>query len=266
MTLSVGFQGEPGAFSEEAALALLGNRISTHGYRTFADLVSAVDARDVHYGLLPCENTIFGQIAEAYDLLGLYAGVKVVDETTHLVRQCLIGLPGATLNQLDRVASHPVALEQCRHFLATHPQLRITAMEDTAGAVRTIMESADARAGAIGAALAAQRYGAIVLQHAIQDDEDNMTRFFVIASADAKPRRALGRACLALTLPNSPGSLYAALTPIAQAGLNLRALLARPSRQRPFEYRFYLEIDAGENELVDITAALAPQARVLGRY
>jgi prephenate dehydratase len=262
----VGFQGEPGAFSEEAAIALLGNRIHTRGYRTFEDLVAAVDSGELRYGLLPCENTIFGQIAEAYDLLGRYPGVKIVDENTHLVRQCLIGLPGAALNKLERVASHPVALEQCRRFLATHPQLRINAMEDTAGAVRAIVESADLRSAAIGPALAAERYGAVVLQHAIQDDEDNTTRFFLIAPAEATPRRALGRACLALTLPNSHGSLYAALAPIANAGLNLRALLARPNREHPFEYRFYLEIDASEDELEKITATLGPQARVLGRY
>jgi len=266
MTVSVGYQGEPGAFSEEAAIALLGTRIHTRGYRTFEDLVVAADSGELHYGLLPCENTIFGQIAEAYDLLGRYPRVTIVDETTHLVRQCLIGLPGATLSKLERVASHPVALEQCRHFLTTHPQLRITATEDTAGAVRAITESADPRAAAIGPALAAERYGAIVLQNAIQDDADNTTRFFLIAPTETKPRRALGRACLALTLQNSPGSLYRALTPIANAGLNLRALLARPNREHPFEYRFYLEIDAHAGELETITAALGPQARVLGRY
>lgn len=264
--MTVGYQGEPGAFSEEAAIALLGESIHTRGYRTFEDLVNAVDAREVRYGLLPCENSIVGQIAEAYDLLGRHTGVSIVDETTHHVQQCLIGMLGAEANELERVASHPVALDQCRRFLAAHPRLKVDIVEDTAGAVRSVLETANLRAAAIGSALAAERYGATVLGRGIQDDADNTTRFFLISGANDEPSRDPRRACVALTLPNEPGSLHRALSPIAEAGLNLRALLARPNRERPFQYRFYLEIDATNTELQKVTDALGTQARILGRY
>lgn len=260
-----GFQGEPGAFSEEAAQRLLGE-VDTRGYRTFEALVAAVDSGEVTHGLLPCENTIAGPIARAYDLLSEYDSLTIVDETTHRIEQCLIGTVGATIEGLDRVASHAVAIEQCRRFFARHPHVRIDVADDTAGSVRQIVENGDPHAGAIGPALAAERYGGIVLQHRVQDDADNLTRFFLISTRPV-PRRALGRACIAVTLPHQPGGLYDALGVIAAHGINLRSLVARPSRKRPFEYVFYLEIDAPQDvDVPALAASVDHNARILGRY
>jgi prephenate dehydratase len=254
-----GFQGEPGAFSEEAALALLGD-VQTRGYRTFEDLVDAVDAGEVDYGFLPCENTITGPIARSYDLLFEHPRIKIVDETTHRIEQCAIGVPGARLDMLGQLCSHPVALEQCRSFFAQHPAIAAVAADDTAGSVRAIMERADTRAGAIGGALAAARYGAVILQRSIQDDKNNFTRFFVISSTSG-PRRDLGRMCLALQLPHEPGSLHKALGRFAEQNINLRALVARPRRGEPFQYTFYVELDAGVE--ADVTG---PHVFLLGAY
>jgi prephenate dehydratase len=253
------FQGEAGAFSEEAALALLGD-VQTRGYRTFEDLVAAVDAGEVTYGFLPCENTITGSIARSYDLLFEHPRIKIVDETTRRIEQCAIGVPGARLDMLDRLFSHPVALEQCRRFFVQHAAIAAVAADDTAGAVRAIMEAGDARAGAIGGALAAQRYGAVILQRSIQDHDNNFTRFFVISSTMG-PRRDLGRICLALHLPHEPGSLHKALGRFAKQNINLRALVARPRRGEPFEYTFYVELDAAAE--ADLTG---PNIFVLGAY
>lgn len=260
-----GFQGESGAFSEEAALALLGP-VQTRGYRTFDELVRAVDTKEVALGILPCENTIAGPIARAYDLLSEFTNVGIVDETTHRVEQCLIGMREASIERLERVASHPVALEQCRSFLQRHPRVRIDVAEDTAGSVRRVLENGNPRSAAIGPALAAKRYGGLVLEAGIQDDANNFTRFFLI-SAHKEPRRTLGRACLALSLAHEPGSLHDALGIIAKRGLNLRSLVARPNRRRAFEYVFYLEIDAPAELDVELVAKeLGSGTRILAHY
>jgi prephenate dehydratase len=279
--MKVGFQGESGAFSEEAALALFGAGIETRGYADFDALVAAVDAGEVDRGLLPCENSIYGSIARAYDLLYAHERVTIVDETRLNVEQCLIGVPGAGAEGIERVLSHPVALEQCRAFLAQRPGVRAEAAEDTAGAVRTIVAHGDVRVAAIGPALAAERYGGTVLARAIQDEDENVTRFFAIAAAGAPAATALaeatngtgappsghGRACLAFALPHAAGSLHLALGKIADAGLNLRSLVARPRPKRPFEYVFYVELDCPPAfDAPALARQISDQSRVLGRY
>lgn len=266
MHMVIGFQGEPGAFSEEAALALLG-QVETRGYPAFDDLLAAVAAAHVSHGLLPCENSIAGAITRAYDLLAEYPSVRIAGETVLRVEQCLIGLPDADVERLESVHSHPVALEQCRRFLAAHPHLHPQAAADTAGSVREIVERGDVRAAAIGPALAAERYGARVLARGIQDDAANFTRFFLV-TADAGTAQTTGtRACIAARLPHEPGSLHRALGALASRGLNLRSLVARPNRTTPFEYVFYFEV--ASNDLIDAPAAateVASTARVLGVY
>lgn len=228
--------------------------------------MAAVDARDVEFGLLPCENTIYGPIARAYDLLLQYDGVAIVDETSHAIVQNLIGAPGATLEVVERILSHPVALEQCGAFLKARPHIKIEPVADTAGAVRGIVEGGDRRAAAIGSRLAAEIYGGVVLAPGVQDDRENVTRFLVIAR-DGKPRRHLGRMCVAFSLPHEPGSLYRALGAFAQRGLNLRSLVARPKERAAFEYRFVVELDwppALEPEAFQLPGSL--DVRVLGKY
>jgi prephenate dehydratase len=264
--LTVAFQGEAGAFSDEAARTLFGDAITTRGFTSFEALVEAVASGDAGYGLLPCENTIHGSIARAYDLLYEHERVRIVDETTHRIEQTLIGTVGATIGAIESIASHPVALEQCRAFLTEHPAVRVEVHDDTAGAVRAIAERGDPRLAAIGPALAAARYGGTILARGIQDEPDNYTRFFVI-SIDATPRRYLGRLVLAFVVPHEPGSLCRALGLIADRGLNLRSLVPRPRRKRPFEYAFFAELDfPRSSDAAELTAAISPETRVLGRY
>jgi prephenate dehydratase len=262
---SVGFQGEAGAFSEEAALVLFGE-VTCVGYPTFDALVDAVDRGEVELGLLPCENAIYGSIARSYDLLAEHENVRIVDETVHTIAQMLVGTPGSRLDAIERVESHPVALEQCRVFLQNHPQMSTKIVEDTAGAIRTIVERGDPRVAAIGPALAAQRYGGVILARDIHDDLENATRFFVIAKNPVS-RRNLGRACVAFRLEHRAGSLRDALGLLADRGLNLRSLVARPARARPFEYAFYIEFDCPrEDVLAQLVEEIGLGARVLGFY
>ncbi len=263
--MTVGFQGEPGAFSEEAVTGLFGV-VETRGYQDFDALVEAIDTAEIPFGLLPCENSIHGPVTRAYDLLYAHPQVRIVDETVHRIVQNLIGVPGTRLDHLRRVESHPVALEQCRKFLATLPDLQVVPVADTAGAVRDVLRRGDPSVAAIGPAASAQRYGGAILADAVQDEPENYTRFFAIAREGA-PRRRLGRAVLAIVLPHQPGSLHAALGAFAERELNLRALVARPLPGRPFEYIFYAELDCPDEAGVGAVAtSIGAETRLLGWY
>ena len=189
---------------------------------------------------MPVENSISGAVPRVYDLLWDDDRLQIVDEIVYRVVQNLIGLPDATLASLHEVRSHPVALEQCRAFLAKHPHMRPVIVADTAGAVREIAELEDPRVAAIASRLAAERYGAVVMAEAIQDVPDNFTRFFLL-ERDAAPIATPTRACVALSLAHRPGSLRDALSAFADAGLNLRTLrlapIARPAFYLPLLLR-----------------------------
>ena len=263
---SVGFQGEPGAFSDEAAGELVPGA-QTAGYRTFEMLIAAVDGGEVDAALLPIENSISGQIAPNYDLLWNHPALSIVDETMLRVVQTLIGVRGATIEGIAQVRSHPVALAQCGRLFAQHPGWRRTVVDDTAGAVREIVDQGDRSVAAIGPRVAARRYDAAILQENVQDNPENFTRFFLIRRG-AHVRRSLGRACVALALADRPGSLRDALSTFADAELNLRSLVSRPAPDAgPFKYRFYCEFDRAEPAA--LKAALARidgETRILGAY
>ncbi|MFN2459831.1 MAG: prephenate dehydratase [Candidatus Velthaea sp.] len=261
----VGFQGEAGAFSDEAAQRLIAGA-QTHGYTTFDDLIEAVDRRDVEAGLLPVENSIFGAIARAYDLLWQYTGLHIIDETEIAVEMCLIGIPGTDEARIREVRSHPVALEQVRRFGQTHPNWRQIAVADTAGAVTEIMTLGDAAVAAIGPAFAAERYGATVLRRGIQDDARNFTRFYLL-STEARPRAVTGRAVIGIEIDHRPGTLRDALSAFADQSIDLRNIVARPNHVDPFHYRFFFELrDVEANRLERALANVAGSTRIFGVY
>ena len=259
------YQGEPGAFSDDAARVLVAGA-QTVGFGTFDGAFAAVARGDVDVAVLPVENSISGSVPRVYDLLWDEPRLRIVDELVYRVVQNAIGTAGATVGTLMEIRSHPVALEQCRNFLRAHPAIRSTIVADTAGAVREIAALGDPRVGAIASALAAERYGAHLLAANIQDVDDNFTRFFAIRR-DPPAAAAPTRACIALSLANRPGSLHAALGAFAQAGLDLRTLVSRPSLDEPFTYRFYCEIAPVTNaQLADALRSISGSARVLGVY
>jgi prephenate dehydratase len=262
---TISYQGEPGAFSDDAARRLVPGA-ETSGYGTFDDAAAAAQNGLVDYALLPVENSISGSVPRVYDLLWDDPRLAIVDEIVYRVVQNLIGLEGATIDGLREVRSHPVALEQCRRFLGAHPEMHATIVADTAGAVREIARLRDPSIGAIASAFAAERYGARVLAPAIQDVSDNFTRFFLL-QRDAPPRDGGTRACVALSLANRPGSLRGALGAFADEGLDLRTLVSRPSLERPFTYRFYCEIAPVDTARLERSLAnIEGEARVLGLY
>src|SRR5881409_2028806 len=157
-TIRVAFQGEPGAFSEAAAIQLLGERITTVPRATFDAAFRAIEERSADALIAPVENTLAGSVVRVYDLL-LQSPLTIVAETILPIEHHLIGCPGATLQGLRSVASHPMALAQCERFFLSHPQLKRVPAEDTAGSVRDVVASGNKSAAGIAGRQAATRYG-----------------------------------------------------------------------------------------------------------
>ena len=183
----VAFQGERGAFSEEAALKLLGHDIDLVPRRTFVELYESLDNGLADYLLAPVENSIAGIVNPSVTLLR-QKGLNIVDEIQIKIGQNLIGCPGATFEEIETVQSHPVALAQCSRFLKTHPDLKSVAADDTAGSVAEVIRAGDPKRAAIAGQRAADLYGGTIIRKSIQDHSDNYTRFVLLsASAEQRP-------------------------------------------------------------------------------
>src|SRR5439155_985581 len=185
-SVTVAIQGEAGSFSHAAALQALGRDIRLVPCPSFDELFRAVEAGDAARGAVPIENSLAGSVHENYDLLGANT-LHVVAETQVRVRHCLIARPGTERAAIRRVASHPVALAQCRRFFATHPDVVPVPAYDTAGSVRDLMAGRVAADAAIASSLAAELYGALVLEQDLEDHAENYTRFLMVARDPAPP-------------------------------------------------------------------------------
>ena len=266
----IAFQGEPGAYSEEA-LFLLAPDAQSQPYREFRDVAQAVLERRAELGLLPIENSLVGSIATNFDLIAESA-LAIVGEVVSAVHHCLLGVPGAQRAALRRVLSHPVALAQCERFLRELSGVEVVAFYDTAGAAAEVARRKDTSLGAVAGVLAARRYGLEVLAERIEDEPHNQTRFLLVAREPVSPAPGVAaKTTLRLKLPHRPGTLARALAPFADAGLNLTKLESRPDRATPWQYLFYLDVEAraAEPAMRDVRAALERQGaevKVLGEY
>ncbi|MGH7911076.1 MAG: prephenate dehydratase [Candidatus Dormibacteraceae bacterium] len=264
----VGYQGEPGAYSEEAAQALFPGMTAV-GLRAFQLVFDALAAGDLDRAVLPVENTLGGIVQEVNDCLWETAGMRVVGERIHPVRHCLLGRAG---EPVTRAISHPQALAQCRGWLHEHG-IEAVVGEDTAGSARRLAEHPIPGTAAIASGAAGRRYGLDVLAEGIQDDDSNRTRFLVVEpGAPSRPESGAPgwRTSLAFVTGHVPGSLLAALQALSTGGVNLTRLDSRPFVGRPFEYRFYLDFDmpsaaAGEQALRLLEEA-AMTVRLFGSY
>jgi prephenate dehydratase len=265
----VAFQGERGAFSEEAALRLLGPDITLVPQPTFEATFAAVADDLADYILTPIENTLAGSVHRAYDLL-LDSELSIIGEVVIPISLHLIGLTGASIKDLKAVESHPMALAQCERFFSAHPWIEKVPAEDTAGSVREIMRRGDPARAAIASARAAEIYGGAILREHLEDDSENYTRFLLLSDlVSTAPTR--NKLSLVFQLPDVPGALYHALEPFARRGLNLMKIESRPLHGRPWEYRFYLDLraspsDPGVSEAVSELEKLAVNLRILGSY
>ncbi len=278
----VAFQGERGAFSEEAAVELLGEHIQLVPRPTFESLFAAIDEKAADYLLAPVENSLAGSVHRSYDLL-LESSLHIFGEVIIPIRHFLIGCKGSSFDTIATVESHPVALAQCERFFAAHPQLQSIATEDTAGSVARVVKQGDRTRAAIAGLRAANLYGGVVLREHLEDHAENYTRFVLLTSATGiSPGRGpqagspLGvveanKLSLVLKLPHKGGALYHALEPFARRGIDLVKIESRPIKGRPWEYHFYLDLQASTNdaEVIKALAELderAMEVRVLGCY
>jgi prephenate dehydratase len=271
-TMRVAFQGEPGAFSEAAAVQLLGDGIETIPQSTFDATFRATAEDSADALLVPVENTLAGSVVRVFDLL-LQSPFEICGETILPIEHHLMGCPGAKIEDLRAVASHPMALAQCEHFFEAHPGLKRAPAEDTAGSVREMMDRGDATCGAIAGRRAAGHYGAVILRENIEDNAENFTRFVLLLPPEEAERfraRDAKKMSIAMRLAHKPGALLSSLEPFARNGVNLLKIESRPIHGRPFEYQFYVDVEAERREslaaaLQEVRSATSA-LRVLGLY
>ncbi|MGO9094575.1 MAG: prephenate dehydratase [Bryobacteraceae bacterium] len=275
--LRAAFQGEPGAFSQEALEKFLGKNAEAIPCQRFEDVFLMLKEKRVSGAVIPIENTLAGSVHENYDHL-LHFDFQICGETNVRINHNLIAAPGVRFRDLRQVYSHPVALNQCLKFFARYPAIERVPFYDTAGSVKTIVKEKRSDAAAIASAVAAEIYGGHILRRSLEDDRRNFTRFFLLRrSADAgRSLAATGRArewktSLVFSTRNVPGGLFRALSAFSLRDINLAKIESRPLRGKPWEYLFYLDLlgrvdDPKVQKALGHLGELADFLRVLGCY
>ena len=265
------FQGEFGAWSEWAVRRACGAAAEPLPCRTLREVFDAIEAGRADLGVVPVENSRAGSVVDTYDLL-LQRTLAVRGEVAIPIEQCLLAPPGARLEAVRRVYSHPQALAQCEAYLRRLGAETI-AVYDTAGSARSLGERPEEGAAAVASARAAGLYGLQVLARGIQDDPDNVTRFFVVGpsgpAVPGGPGRPRTLLALGLAEDDAPGALFWSLGTLAFWRLNLSRIESRPSRKRSWHYHFYLDVDADAGACAGAVSELRARGadvRVLGSF
>ena len=272
--LRASFQGTVGAYSHIAArkyFAARSTEMEFMGTETFAEALELAETGTVGYAVLPIENTTAGSINQVYDLLRK-TPLQIVGEEILQVRHCLAGMPGAPIEGVRRVLSHPQGLIQCSNFIASLDRVEQVAFIDTAAAAQEVARIGDPTQAAISSEEAAEVYNLEILARGIADQDENWTRFVVISGIEIRiDPRIPAKTSLVFTTRHHQGALAECLNLLAEHGLNLSKLESRPVPRRPWEYLFYVDV---EGNLETDSAALAvaelrrtcPYLRVLGTY
>lgn len=263
------YQGEPGCYSEEAAVGFFGPEVSSRGLAWFPDVFAALERGEADYAVLPVENSSTGSIRQVYDLLAQY-NYYVVGECQVKVEHCLMALPGVALEDIQTVYSHEQGLMQCERYLDAHWGWRRVPTLDTAGSAKQVAESGDRTAAAICSRRAAQIYGLHILAEGVNYNAMNHTRFVVVSPVlELRPGR--NKISAVFRLPHQSGSLHEILTVFAVQGLNLLKIESRPIPGRGWEYLFFLDFtgDLAAPEMDGVLhglGQLAAEFRILGNF
>jgi chorismate mutase/prephenate dehydratase len=265
---TVAFQGERGAYSENAVYQFFGSTAEAKPCRDFRDVFESVKKQEAQAGVVPVENSIEGSVNQNYDLFFTY-DLKVCGEVIVKVAHCLIANPGTSLDAVKAVYSHPQALAQCRSFLE-RLNCELIPTYDTAGSVKLIKEKKLTNAAAIASEKAAELYGMKILARDIADNPENYTRFFVLSKEDS-PITGKDKTSIIFSAKHEPGSLYHALGEFAKRNINLTKIESRPTKKTPWEYNFYLDFEGHRTEprCAEALKALEKYAifvRILGSY
>lgn len=244
---TIAYQGVKGAFSYLTAIQTFGTNHAFLGTSTFREMFTLIDRGDADYAIVALENSLIGSIYENYDLINEF-DVKIIGEHYMKIEHCLLGVKNARnanhlqLERIQKVYSHPKALEQCVSFFRQHPWIQAVVHMDTAGAAREIASWNDPECAAIASACAGELYGLDLVKRGIQDDPQNYTRFAILSKNDAADLQT-DKCSLQLALKHHPGSLAQVLKHFADNGINLTKIESRPMRGRPFEYMFYVDFE-----------------------
>ena len=262
------YHGAPGTASHKAAQQFLGS-IDTESKNTFEEIFEAVQSGEVSLGVIPLENSISGSRHENYDLL-MDHELSIVGEVNVRVRNCLIGVQGAKLDQIKRVYAHPQVFEQCKSFLNEHPDWDLIASKETVSNVKWVKDANDPQSAAISTIEAAKLFGMEVLKESIESNPRNFTRFVVIGKDDF-PGEPKNKTSIIFRVSDKPGSLFGVLQIFAERKVNIVKLESRPVRERPWEYQFYLDFEHEQTNgrLADILKEVqnaAAHYRWLGTY
>ena len=270
----VGFQGELGAFSQEAVQQLLGNTVEAVPCEKFEEVFRSLRSGKTDAAVIPIENTLAGSVHENYDHL-LHFNFRIVAETNVRIVHNLMAAPGVRFKDVRRVYSHPVALNQCLDFFSRNTRIERVPFYDTAGSVKMVMEQKLSDAAGIASSVAASIYGAKILRRSIEDDRRNFTRFFLLNGKrpllPARRSTKQWKTSLVFTTRNIPGALFRSLSAIALRDLNLTKIESRPLRGKPWEYLFYVDLVGRENDervrnALRHLGEVADFLRVLGSY
>jgi len=243
--LKVAFQGESGAYSEMAALQHFGSNIELIPNKTLSDVFEAVESKRVDYAIVPIENSIEGSVNETYDLL-LDTKLMVNNEVYLRVVHCLISYGDSSMEKIQVVYSHPQALGQCRSFIRSHGFEPIP-FYDTAGSVKMLKEFRIDNAAAIAGERAAEIYGMKIFAKSIEDNKNNYTRFLVLRDRDSEST-GNDKTLAIFTTKHMPGALHKVIEEFASRNINLTMIMSRPTKEKPWEYNFYVDFEGHRSE------------------
>ncbi|HEX2993168.1 MAG TPA: prephenate dehydratase [Anaerolineales bacterium] len=265
--MRIAFQGEPGAYSEQAVFDHFG-KVETKPCESFDLVFDSVVSGACEFGLIPIENSLAGSIHQNYDLL-LRHDLHIVGEYPLRVQHCLIALPGAKKEDIKKAISHPQALGQCAAYLR-NLGIKAEPVYDTAGSVKMLKESGAKDTAAIASRRAAEIYGMQILEEGIEDNPENYTRFLAISKEAVQPEGE-SKTSIVFTLKNQPGALFKALSVFALRDIDLTKIESRPLQGKPWEYLFYIDFSGATHEetvrkALDHLGEYALMLRVLGSY
>ncbi|MDZ7771184.1 MAG: bifunctional chorismate mutase/prephenate dehydratase [Balneolaceae bacterium] len=272
--LRVAYQGTDGAYSHMAAMRHFRERygeVACYGYDTFHEAADAVSEGACDVAILPVENTTAGSINDTYDILG-NGNLHITGEEILRVVHCLMAPQDVPLESIRRIISHPQAIAQCSRFLGGLNRCRVESYIDTAKAARKVLEDGDLSQAAVAGAQAAKRYGLVILKHDLANQSGNFTRFVVVAPEPVRCDPQIpAKTSLLLETDHREGQLLKCLQVLGDAHINMTKLESRPRPNRPWKYRFYLDIEGNAaetpvREALDEMELRAGMLRVLGSY
>src|SRR5215213_5700332 len=267
LIMKIAFQGEPGAYSEQAVFNYFGN-VETKPCESFDVVFDSVVSDECEFGLIPIENSLAGSIHQNYDLL-LRHDLHIIGEYPLRVQHCLIALPGVKKEDVKKAISHPQALGQCAAYLRGLG-IKAESAYDTAGSVKLLKESGERDTAAIASRRAAELYGMQILEEGVEDNAENYTRFLAVSKRGTTPEGE-AKTSIVFTLKNQPGALFKALSVFALRDIDLTKIESRPLQGQPWEYLFYIDFLGAAHEetarkALDHLGEYALMLRVLGSY